>query len=66
MKIDDMIAKHIGDLTLENLKLKTIVEALRIELAKKDHIIKELNEAAPEPPLNGKVHEGVSNGASAH
>lgn len=52
MKIEDVLAKHIGDLTVENAKLHMAVNALRAELAKRDDIIKKLNETEPGLPFD--------------
>lgn len=52
MKIDDILAKHIGDLTIENAKLRMAVEAMRSELHKRDEIIRKLNETGTEMPFD--------------
>lgn len=52
MKIDDILAKHIGDLTIENAKLRMVVESLKAELARRDDIIKKLNETEPGLPFD--------------
>lgn len=57
MKIDDILAKHIGDLTVENVKLKLAVQALKMEIAKRDKLIADLNATEPELPIPaGKDH----------
>lgn len=64
MKIDDILAKHIGDLTIENAKLRMAVEAMRSELHKRDEIIRKLNETEPELPIGAAMVAGSAAGAS--
>lgn len=68
MKLEDILAVQIGNLTVENAKLRLVIEAVKLELAKRDELIRKLNEAGPELPLtrpteapkieatNGKAH----------
>lgn len=64
MKIDDILAKHIGDLTIENVKLKMVIESLKVELHKRDQIIQKLNETEPELPIGAAMVAGSAAGAS--
>lgn len=64
MKIDDVLAKHIGDLTIENVKLKMVIESLKVELHKRDQIIQKLNDTEPELPIGGAQIGGSAAGAS--
>lgn len=67
MNIDKAVADVIGNLTLNNLKQAAVIDALKAELARKDAIIQQLNEAAkdtaPDVPVPKKKG---ANGATAH
>lgn len=52
MKIEDRLAMQIGALVVENAKKDTVIEAMRVELAKRDEILKKLNDAEPKLPLS--------------
>lgn len=51
MKLEDILAKQIGDLTVANARLGLMLELAKQELAKRDEIIKKLNDAEPELPI---------------
>lgn len=64
MKLEEKLAMQIGALVIENAKKDSIIEAMRVELASRNEIIKKLNEAEPDLPLehpaaNGGLHNGT-------
>ena len=78
MNLEETIAKHIGDVTIKNMKLSHLVDALRADLAKsqaevakRDGTIADLKEQlsaalarANEPELPNLT--GAANGARTH
>lgn len=56
MKLEEKLAMQIGALVIENAKKDAVIEAMRVELAKRDEIIKKLNEMEPKLPLGEADH----------
>lgn len=73
MKIDDLIAKKLGDLELQNMRLAYAVEHHRAEVARlsallaaKDEEIARLTEAANEPNLPLSTDASGGSGARSN
>jgi len=66
--LDNIIAQKLGALVIENAKQAVVIEAMKAEIAKRDELLRKLNETAPELPprvpaeaqkievTNGKSH----------
>ena len=65
MKLEEKLAMKIGALVVENAKKDAIIEALGIELEKRNAIIKKLSEIEPDLPLgdNDATPSEARNGA---
>lgn len=62
MKLEDALVKHIGELTVSNIKLSMMLEMAKAEIAKQAATIRDLQSIEPSLPLDDKPAE-VRNGA---
>jgi len=49
--LDNIIAQKLGALVIENAKQAVVIETMKAEIAKRDELLRKLNEALPELPL---------------